>query len=183
MTSVYIRHEMTGADLPMEFMRLAIAHLDAAHRLTALMSNGSWRPDYYRGQVVLWLTFQAIELTLKACILELKPGTNVRTHSLDELTEKVKRLAPHMELGPFFRVKGTSPHPLTNEREKARKFHEVFRYPMDPDGQPWPGMRGFSMLRFRAALKDIRADCEQLFSRVFGNSPAGGARCIRIRTK
>ena len=153
----------------MEFMKLALSHLEAAERLTSLMSERRWTSNYYRGQSVLLLAFHSVELFLKGFILKLAPNTNVNGHSLAKLVKTLKRLAPDIEFDPPFKVEALVPYPelVRRAEQREKRFHEVIRYPIDRDGKPWPGDRGFSASSCKRLLARIRTDCECVYIRVF----------------
>lgn len=153
----------------MEFMKLALSHLEAAERLTSLMSERLWPSNYYRGQSVLLLTFHSVELFLKGFILKLAPNTKIEGHSLAKLVNTLQRLAPDIEFDPPFKVEALVPYPELVRRAEAqeKRFHEVLRYPIDNDGKPWPGARGFSASSCNRLLARVRSDCERLYVRVF----------------
>jgi hypothetical protein len=169
LTDIHLRGEVKEADVPMEFMKLALSHLQAAEQLNALMSESRWSSNYYRGQSVLLLTFHSVELFLKGAVLKLDPNAKVGGHSLAKLAKTLKRLAPDFDFEPPFKVEALVPYPelvRRAERDEAR-FHEVLRYPIDTNGKPWPGGRGFSASSCSRLLAKIRADCERLYDRVF----------------
>lgn len=166
---IHLRGEVNESDVPMEFMKLALSHLEAAEQLTALMSEQRWQSNYYRGQSVLLLTFHCVELFLKGFILKLAPDTKIEGHSLATLTKTLKRLAPDVEFDPPFKVEPLVPYPglvLRAEKDEQR-FHEVLRYPIDRSGKPWPGARGFSVSSCKRLLAGVRTDCERVYVRVF----------------
>lgn len=167
--TIHLRREVSEGDVPGEFMKLALSHLEAAEKLNDLMSEKSWPSNYYRGQAVLLLVFHAVELFLKGFILKLAPATKVEGHSLAALTKKLKTLAPDIEFQPPFKVEALPPYPgLVREAdEKEKRFHEVLRYPIDKKGKPWPGVRGFSASSCRRMLVQVRADSERVYVRVF----------------
>jgi hypothetical protein len=76
----------------MEFMKLALSHLEAAERLNSLMSERLWPSNYYRGQSVLLLTFHSVELIIKGFLLKLAPDTKVEGHSLAKLVKTLARI-------------------------------------------------------------------------------------------
>lgn len=102
--TIHLRREVSDRDVPLEFMKLALSHLEAAEELTSLMSERAWPSNYYRGQAVLLLIFHAVELFLKGFILKLAPATRVDGHSLAALTKKLKGLASDIEFDPPFKV-------------------------------------------------------------------------------
>ena len=167
--NIHLRREVLESDIPEEFIKLALSHLEAAEKLTSLMSKGAWKSNYYRGQSVLLLTFHAVELFLKGFVLKLAPGTKVKGHSLAKLAAKLKALDPGIDFDPPFKVEALVPYPeaVRLSEAKEKKFHEVLRYPIDEDGKPWPGVRGFSAASCQRLLKRVRAECEQVYVRVF----------------
>ena len=101
---IHLRGAVAHGEIPMEFMKLALSHLEAAEQLVALMSEKRWSSNYYRGQSVLLLTFHSVELFLKGFILKLAPNTKIEGHSLARLVKTLKRLAPEIEFDPPFKV-------------------------------------------------------------------------------
>jgi hypothetical protein len=167
--TVHLRREVSERDVPEEFMKLALSHLEAAEKLNSLMSERAWGSNYYRGQAILLLTFHAVELFLKGFILKLDPGTKVEGHSLATLTRKLKSLAPYIDFEPPFKVEALPPYPrlIREAEEKEKRFHEVLRYPIDKKGKPWPGVRGFSASSCQRLLKGVREDCERVYVAIF----------------
>lgn len=167
--SMHIQQEVAEGDVPMEFVKQARSHLEAAEKLDALMCEGAWASSYYRGQAVLWLAFHAVELFLKGFILKLEPSESVNGHSLGALAKKLKALAPGTEFDPPFGIVALPRDPaLVQEAKKGeKKIHEMLRYPIDTEGKPWPGVRGFSAPTFQDTLARTRADCETIYVQLF----------------
>src|SRR5947209_7414211 len=140
-TSMHIQHEVLTDDIPIEFMKQALSHLEAAEKLNTLMCDGTWPSNFYRGRAVLWLAFHAVELFLKGCILKVEPSAKVGGHSLADLTSRLKALAPDVTFDPPFGVEPLPPYPGLVEKAKReeRKLHELLRYPIDTEGKQWPG--------------------------------------------
>lgn len=153
----------------MEFMKLALSQLEAAEQLTSLMSDRKWSSNYYRGQAVSLLIFHSAELFLKGFILKLAPKEKVMGHSLASLVKKLNRLAPDIKFEPPFKVEALVPYPalVSQAAEREKKFHEVIRYPIDTNGDPWPGVRGFSVPSCRRMLQAVRRDCERAYEQIF----------------
>ena len=168
---MHIRQEVTDSDVPMEFVKQARAHLEAAEKLNTLMCDGAWASNYYRGQAVLWLAFHAVELYLKGFILKLDPRASVNGHSLAVLTTKLKHLAPKTQFDPPFGIEALPPDPeLVQKVEKSeKKIHEMLRYPIDTEGKPWPGVLGFSASMFQNILARTHTDCERQYVQLFEN--------------
>lgn len=170
-TSVHVRIEVPESEIPIDFMKRGLSYLEAAETLNTLMCENAWPSNYYRGQAVLWLTFHAVELLLKGCILKLKPRARVGGHSLADLTATLKKLAPGIDFEAPFGAEALPPYPEFVEiaKRSEKKLHEVFRYPVNSEGKPWPGVHGFSAPLFQSTLADIREKCEKLYDRVFEN--------------
>lgn len=168
-TSMHILGEVQAEDVPIEFMKQALSHLEAAERLNALMCEGDWPANFYRGRAVLWLAFHAVELFLKGCILKLDPSTKVGGHSLATLAKKLKKLAPDVTFDPPFGNEPLPPYPglVAKAERNEKRIHEVLRYPTDNEGKPWPGAHGFSAPLFESTLAKIRKDTEVLYDRFF----------------
>lgn len=167
--SIHVRREVSVKEVPAEFMQSALAYLDGAEKLNTLMCEDEWKSNFYRGQVALWLTFHGVELFLKGCILKLDPKAKVAGHSLAVLTKKLRTLAPAIEFDPPFKVEALPPYPelVKDAEEKEKKTHEVLRYPVDLEGEPWPGVHGFSAPLFRNTVSRIRLDCERVYTQLF----------------
>jgi hypothetical protein len=166
---IHLRGEVNQSDVPMEFIKLALSHLQAAEQLNLLMSERHWPSNYYRGQAVLLLVFHATELFLKGFILKLDPNSKVSGHSLAKLTKTLKRLAPEVEFDPPFKVEALAPYPerVRQAEKNEARFHEVLRYPIDSNGIPWPGVRGFSASSCKRFLARVQADCERVYVHIF----------------
>ncbi len=65
---MHVRSEIRIDDIPVEFMKQALSHLESAEKLNTLMCEGTWPSNFYRGQAVLWLALHAVELFLKGLI-------------------------------------------------------------------------------------------------------------------
>ena len=168
-TSMHVLREVRAEDIPIEYMKQALSHLEAAESLNTLMCEGTWPANFYRGRAVLWLAFHAVELFLKGCLLKLDPNAKVGGHSLANLTKKLKKLAPDVTFDPPFSNEPLPPYPgLVEKAEREeRRIHEVLRYPTDTEGKPWPGAHGFSAPLFKGTLAAIRKDTEALYDRFF----------------
>jgi HEPN domain-containing protein len=133
------------------------------------MSKGEVPVNYYQGQTVLLLAHHSVELFLKGFILKLDPNRKVRTHSLQRLMRTLKELDPSLAFDPPFKMEALVPYPaLVVKADKASEaFHEVLRYPTDRDGQPWPGVRGFSLDGCIRLLQKVHSDCERVCGSLF----------------
>ena len=157
-------------DIPRELYRLSDAYLDAAENLNAQIVNGGWESSYQRGQVVLFLTFHAIELCLKGCIKTLLPSaTPWGQHKLPKLAQELNALLPDLDYRvPFGAVPTPPPEPGLRARMEAhdRELHQQLRYPADNDGKPWEGVFVFSATLFAGSLREIRDELVRIRAHV-----------------
>jgi len=155
----------------MEYAKLALSYLRAAEHLAMAMTKGEVEQNYYQGQSVLLLAHHSAELFLKAFILQLDPTRKLRTHSLQKLTRILNEMDPTLDFAPPFKVEALVPYPPSVVRAERRSetFHELLRYPTDNAGQPWPGLRGFSLETCNRLLRRLRDDCERVCGVVFAS--------------
>jgi len=174
--AVFLRSQYARGSVPEEYVKLALSHLESAQELVRNMLAGTWPPNFYRGESVTLLAFHATELFLKAFILKVAPEERVTTHSLRELTDTLKRLAPNLNFDPPFSVTPLVPYPelVRQAQREERRLHEHIRYPTDRDGEPWPGVRGFEPESAGRLLSRIRTDCERIYIALF-EGPDGAA--------
>jgi hypothetical protein len=172
--ALHIKREITKAEVPVELIRLAFAHLESAEKLNSMMNDGSWASGFYKGRVVQWLTFHATEVFLKGCVLHGDPKGRITGHSLAQLTKRLKSLFPDIEFRPPFEKKALVPYPgLIAEAEKLEKqIHERLRYPIDTTATPWSGVHGFDSETFSYTLQKVRADFERIATVLFVDPPA-----------
>ena len=165
----HFRPPISQSSVPLEYVKFALSYLRAAEHLALAMTKGEIAQNYYQGQTVLLLAHHAVELFLKGFILQLAPTRKLRTHSLQTLMRTFKEIDPSLAFDPPFKVEALVPYPvLVAKAEKdSESFHELLRYPTGKNGQPWPGMRGFSMETCNRLLKQIHSDCERVCGELF----------------
>lgn len=165
-----ILEPLTVDQLPDALFQLSDGYLDAAENLNRQMKDGTWPSSYQRGQVVLYLTLHATELTLKGCIKKLQPSFNAGHSTIARLSEHLRTLKPSIQFDPPF---GTEPIPELEgevDIEKLNRIaHQVFRYPMDRAGRPWEGLFAFSADMFNSSLTQLRSDFEYMRYQVSRN--------------
>jgi HEPN domain-containing protein len=159
----HYRASQSETSIPLEYAKSALSYLRSAEHLAAAMVKGEVPVNYYQGQTVLLLAHHSVELFLKGFILKLDPSKKVRTHSLQGLMRTLRELNPAVAFDPPFKIEALVPYPalVVKANKDAEAFHEVLRYPTDREGQPWPGVRGFSMETCTKLLQNIRDDCER----------------------
>jgi HEPN domain-containing protein len=165
----HLRTPASQTTVPLEYAKLALSYLRAAEHIALAMTKGEVTQNYYQGQAVLLLAHHSVELFLKGFIFQLDPTRKVKTHSLQRLMRMLKELDPSLAFDPPFKVEALVPYPaLVVKAEKdSESFHELLRYPTNKDGQPWPGLRGFSMDSCNRLLKQIHDDCARVCDVLF----------------
>ena len=167
--AIHIYQEPTADQVAKEFVRASAAYIESAEKLNSIMANGEWSSNFQRGKVVMWLTFHAVELFLKGCILEVDSTAKVTGHTLPRLADLLRAKVPGIEFDLPFET-----YALPGDQESEylvaqydRTAHERLRYPTNKDGAPWSGVHGFSADMFASTLASIRADCERIYAQLF----------------
>ncbi len=180
--------DLASLSIPMQFLSFSNAYLDSALRLCAVLKRSPRKSNYARGSVVLYLMFHAIELFLKGAILERKPKENLRSHDIQVLSKRYNKLYPGMKYefhGPFIsRDEADLSDLLSPEIIEARKIYikknpsdQRYRYPENPEGQPWGGLVGFEPESCLVVIKNLKADIARLTSLIFpANTVLRGTR-------
>lgn len=159
-------------EIPGHFRALSTAYLDGAERMVTDLAERTWQPDFYRGQVVLWLAQHATELFLKACIRRASPSFTKNVHSLGELLVEFEARFPGLDFElPF----GPAPVPADWElMEMALEFdrtsHEQLRYPVGRGNTMWSENRSFQPDLFVASLGKLREEINRISLVVFTES-------------
>lgn len=79
--------------MPLQFVAFTDAYLDSAAHLCKMLKRSSRKSSYPRGTVVLFLTFHAVELFLKAAILQKSPNEGLH-HNVEHLVNRYLSLYP-----------------------------------------------------------------------------------------
>ena len=173
---LHVAPHLADSEIPIGLADLASSYMEAAEQLSSLMKSQSWPPNFLRGQVLLWLTFHATELFLKACVLKANPPGLIKGHSLVKLAEEFKKHYPSLKLEIPFQDEPLPPtiikeafgskiadKLIARNKKAERSAHERFRYPVDIEGIPWDGAHGFypemffrDLEKLSASLKDVR---------------------------
>lgn len=159
---MFINEETPPENIPEEYIRLSFAYLESAERLNSEIESSLWCGNFHRGQVVLWLSFQATELFLKGCILKLSSSEKVQGHILPVLASRLNELMPELNFQVPFKSLAlpTDEAGFTWEKKQDRVTHESLKYPTDHNSQPWQGLRMYSPTQFGETLRALRAQVE-----------------------
>ena len=143
----------------------AIAYLDSAERLCRLLARSSRKATYERGIVVLYLTAHAVELFLKGAILRKAPKERFG-HNLEHIYKRYNALyrARRYRFQMPFQTDYTNMPKNQIKAAKAlvRPIDQLYRYPLDKDGKPWPGLYAFEANSFLQGLIVLRTTFERL---------------------
>jgi hypothetical protein len=154
---VHIRQQVQPQKVPEELLLGAFSYLEAAEQLNSVLLEKPDASSFYRGQVILWLSFHASELILKASILRVAPAEKATGHSLRRLTQKLRSLRPDAVFEPPFQKQALPPYPdLVRKAERESDLvGEALRYATNNSGIPWLGPRGFSPDLFAKTLQRL----------------------------
>ena len=151
---------------PEQFCTFALAYLDSAERLCRTLARSHRKATYARGSVVLYLDAHAVELFLKGAILHKKP-TERFGHNLEHLFDRYNKLYPakkyRFELPFGAGYDGLSKSEIITAKSVSPPTDQLYRYPQDKDGKPWPGLFAFEANSFLEVLRSLRVDFERLF--------------------
>lgn len=166
---VHIQRQVQPLQVPEDLLLLAFSYLEAAEQLNSVLLEKPDAASFHRGQVILWLSFHASELVLKASILRSAPTETITGHSLRRLTQKLRALRPDAVFEPPFQKQALPPYPglvRKGERE-SDSVGERLRYVTDNSGTAWLGPRGFSPELFVVTLQRLRLEFEGLRALLF----------------
>jgi HEPN domain-containing protein len=148
-----------------QFAAYAFAYIDSAERLCRTLARSHRSATYERGTVVLFLAQHAIELFLKGAILRKSP-VEKPTHNLEALYARYRKLYPakwfDFSLAFTTNYAGMSKSEIAASRKTQPPIDQLFRYPREKSGVPWPGLYAFEANSFNIELQQIRAAFERL---------------------
>lgn len=160
--------EIDGLPILDQFIAFSEAYLDAAFRLCKILKLSTRKRSYPRGAVVLFLTFHAVELFLKAAILKKYPKEKLH-HNVERLMSRYNELYPEKKFNfeiPFkteyigFEPSDKKPaHPLQDQ---------LNRYPISKNYEIWPGAIAFEPESFLSIIEGLLIDFHRLKMEIFG---------------
>ena len=168
--------------VPDQLYAFAQANLDSAESLCSNLCARNTGATYAHGAVILSLTFHALELFLKAAILQKSPTEKFRGrngHDLAKLSKHYSKLHPGNNMifdVPFVRnmpdTSGLDPQ-VANEiiacvRDQDKKMPEdqLHRYPIGVDGETWHAALGFEPNSFRITIQQLQHAFTDIKARV-----------------
>jgi len=182
--------EIVSLSVPLQFLAFSDAYLDSAERLCAVLRRSPNKSTYARGSVVLYLTFHAIELFLKAAILEKSPNEQFgRNHDIEALSNRYATLYPGKKYAfeaPFrdeTDFTGLEPDiikelKVTIKTMKRKNPTDLrHRYPRNMERQLWNGAVGFEPWSFLVEIDKLKVDIARLTNLIFSaNASFQGTR-------
>lgn len=173
--------EIASVSVPLQFLAFSDAYLDSASRLCVVLKRSPRKSTYVRGSVVLYLTFHAIELFLKAAILEKSPNERFgNKHDIEVLSIRYAKLYPKRKYAfnaPFTKVEtdftGLTPDIIKELKivikDMIRKnpTDQRYRYPRNREGLPWDGADGFEPGSFHIEIEKLKENIARLKPLIF----------------
>lgn len=178
-----VESEIASLSMPRQFLIFSDAYLDSASHLCAVLKRSPRKLNYARSSVVLSLAFHAIELFLKAAILEKASQENVGSHDVQALNKRYRKLypgIPYVFRAPFISRDQAdftdlfSPEGMREFQDKRKKnpWDQRHRYPRNRQGQTWNGDVGFEPVSFLIDLKKLKIEIDRLAGLIFSESTA-----------
>jgi hypothetical protein len=151
--------------MPFQFMAFAEAYLDSAARLCKLLCRSARKCSYPRGAVVLFLTYHAVELFLKAAILHKYPA-EVLHHNIEQLHNRYQTFYPEKRYKfdvPFKTEHlGFEPSEIAEKKRSTPPKDQINRYPSNKKGEAWSGVFGFEPDLFLSLIDRLQGDFARL---------------------
>lgn len=169
---------------PDQLFAFAHANLESAESLCVKLTAETAGATYAHGAVILSLTFHALELFLKAAILQKNPAEKFggrSGHDLTHLSTRYANLHPGKEMSfhiPFTRqlpdTQGLNPEvaeeltAYVREQEKKMPEDQLHRYPIGIDGETWDAAFGFEPNSFLVTIQQLQRDFAAIKPRIQG---------------
>jgi hypothetical protein len=167
--------QIDNLPIPLQFMAFADAYLDSGDRLCKVLSRSTRKRSYPRGAVVLFLTYHAIELFLKAAILYRYPKEGLH-HNVEQLHNRYRALYPAKRyefIVPFkTEYLGFEPSQLAEKKRSMPTQDKVNRYPSNKKGEVWDGVFVFEPNSFQPIIAQLQADFARLKNEIFKQGAA-----------
>jgi hypothetical protein len=168
--------------IPDQLFAFAQANLDSADSLCATLCAKTAGATYAHGAVILSLTFHALELFLKAAILQKSPSEQFggrSGHDLAQLSKRYSNLHHGKDMSfhiPFARelpdAHGLDPQvakeliAYVREQDKKMPQDQLHRYPTSVNGETWNAALGFEPNSFRITIQQLQHDFADIKPRV-----------------
>ncbi len=162
--------QIDNSKIPLQFVLFADAYLDSAIRLCRVLKRSTRKLSYPRGAVVLFLAFHAVELFLKAAILEKNPKEKLH-HDIEQLEVTYRSYYPEKQFlfaVPFkTEFLGFQPEEIIKKKPVLPQ-DQLNRYPCDKKGRDWGGVFAFDPVSFLPVIEELQHDFKRLRNHIFG---------------
>lgn len=139
--------ELKGQDLSSLHFSLAQAYLESSHHICMAMIDGELGSTYSHSRVILSLFYHAEELFYKGAVWKATGRKPKNSHNLNALrTEYQSLFRPdaYQLHSPFQLVNLCDDGSADEAVDKYWKtLDQRYRYHMDLNGDPWPGINSF----------------------------------------
>lgn len=178
--------EVAHLSASLQFLAFSDAYLASAAHLCSFLAKTPSESSYPRGAAVLSLTFHGIELFLKAAILKKDPTERFRGkdgHNLHHLSRSYADLYPENNFSfdvPFRadEIDFGSLDPGIAEELKAfitkhecdTPVNQVYRYPIDINGNPWKTTFAFEASAFSVVISKAQLDIARLKKSIWNDN-------------
>lgn len=165
--------QISNLTMPCQFAAFADAYLDSAARLCKALKRSTRKTSYPRGAVVLFLVHHAVELFLKAAILQKSPNENLyNNHNINHLEKLYCSLYPGKKYDfdvPFSKTVdlGLEPPEIPKQKTSKSVLNQAYRYPIDNKGNEWHTIFSFDPVSFLPVIDRLQADFNRLQSEIF----------------
>lgn len=164
--------QISNLTKPCQFEVFADAYLDSAARLCRILKRSARKSSYPGGAVILFLAHHAVELFLKAAILQKSPSENLYSHNIEHLEKQYRSLYPGKKYDfdvPFSKTVylGLEPPEIPKQKTSKSALNQAYRYPVDNKGKEWHTIFSFDPVSFLPIIDRLRADFKRLQSEIF----------------
>ena len=162
--------EIDAFPIPLQFLAFSEAYLDSANRLCKILKLSTRKRSYPRGAVVQFLTFHAVELFLKAAILQKYPKEGLH-HNIEHLSNRYQTLYSGKRFNfdiPFkTEFIGFEPSEIKERKPALPSQDQVNRYPINKKFEVWEGAFAFKPESFLLVIEKLQTDIDRLKSEIF----------------
>jgi len=163
--------QLSGLPVPLQFVAFADAYLDAAARLCKILKRSSRKSTYPRAAVIEFLIFHAVELFLKAAILQKKPNESLH-HKIEHYEKRYRNLYTRKKYAidiPFkTEYLGFKPAQIAARKASIMPtFDQINRYPADKKGKKWSGIYAIDPSAVLMLIDNLQADFRRLQVEIF----------------
>lgn len=168
--------QISNLAMPRQFAAFADAYLDSAARLCRVLKRSTRKSSYPGGAVILFLAHHAVELFLKAAIIQKSPNEKIYgNHNIEQLEKQYRSLYPGKKYDfdvPFSKTVylGLEPPEIPAQKTSKSALNQAYRYPVDNKGKEWHTIFAFDPVSFLPVIDRLRAD----FKRLQGELCRGG---------